>query len=76
MRAVEALWRPALVHVMAIDFMLIGGGHILIPAIALYISARGRSESLVGIVASVFMFCSIGLRPVAGLAVDIAGGSC
>ena len=72
-RAVEALWRPALVHVMAIDFMLIGGGHILIPAIALYISARGGSESLVGIVASVFMFCSIGLRPVAGLAVDIAG---
>ena len=61
-------------HVMAIDFMLIGSGHILIPVIALYVSARGGSESLVGMVASLFMFASIVLRPAAGLAVDVAGG--
>lgn len=72
-RPVEALWRPALVHIVAVDFMMIGSGHILIPVIALYISARGGSESMVGIVASIFMFSSIILRPVAGIAVDIAG---
>lgn len=69
----EALWHPALAHVVAIDLMMIGSGAILVPAIALYVSANGGSAGLVGVVASVFMFSSIVMRPLAGVAVDVAG---
>lgn len=69
----KALWTQQLVSIVAVDGLMVAGSYLLIPVVALYVSSRGGSESLVGTVTSVFMFAAIALRPAAGLAVDVVG---
>ncbi len=69
----EPLWTVPFLQIVATDLVIFAGAQLLRPVIPLYISSLGGDKPLVGIVASVFVFTAVVLRPISGLAMDRIG---
>ncbi len=69
----QPLWTSALLQILATDFVVFASSQMLRPVISLYVASVGGNKSMVGIVASVFVFTAIILRPLSGLAMDTLG---
>jgi MFS family permease len=69
----QPLWTPALIFILFTDVVIFSSAQLLRPVISLYVADMGANKTVVGIVASAFVFTGVLFRPLSGLAMDNFG---
>jgi MFS family permease len=69
----QPLWTPALIFIFFTDVVIFSSAQLLRPVISLYVADMGANKTMVGIVASAFIFTGVLFRPLSGLVMDNFG---
>jgi len=69
----QPLWTPSLLRILCADVVIFSSAQLLRPVISLYVADIGANKTMVGIVASAFVFTGVLFRPLSGLAMDNFG---